>query len=364
MVLFGFFSLILVAVYWINQAVLVFDQLISDGQSAGAVLAYTALTLPSVIAIVLPMSAFAASVYVTNRLNSDSELVVVQATGFSPFRMAFPFLIFGILVTVMTGALMNFLVPLSESEANRQRADLASNVTARFLSPGEFLQPAKGVTFYIGDVTADGVLKGVFLTDARNVSEQTTYIAREAFLVSDTNGPKLVMVDGIAQTLSEPGKRLSITRFDDFSYDIGRLISAVRPPQARPRHLSTISLFRATPDQAAQLNTTKSLMIWDAHRRVAQSLLGGFTTLVGFGTLLLGAFSRFGVWRQILAAIGLMIVLKMLDNMILSLPRDIEGSWAFNYVVVVLSAVVCWALLKYAGRERSSRKPMVDEAVA
>ena len=63
MLLFGFFSLILVAVYWINQAVRVFDQLIADGQRAWAVLTLSALSLPLVIAIVMPMAAFAAAVY-------------------------------------------------------------------------------------------------------------------------------------------------------------------------------------------------------------------------------------------------------------------------------------------------------------
>ena len=356
LVVFGFFSLVLVAVYWINQAVLVFDRLIADGQSAGAVLAFTALTLPKVIGIVLPMSAFAASVYVTNRLNSESELVVVQATGFSPFRIAVPYLVFGLIVAIMTGALMNVLVPMAEREATRQRADLANNVTARFLSPGEFLQPSKGVTFYIGELTPEGVLQSVFLSDARNPDEQTTYIAREAFLVSDVNGPKLVMVDGIAQILSEPGQRLSITRFDDFSYDIGRLIAAVRPPQPSAGHLSTLALLGVNAQQAETLNSTTALLVWDAHRRIAQSLLAIFTTLIGFATLLLGAFSRFGVWRQIIAAIALLIVLKMLDNVTLSMPRDVQGSWMFNYIIIITSAVVCWSLLKFAARERKPRR--------
>lgn len=34
MMLFGFFALVLVAVYWVNRAVLLFDDLIADGQSA------------------------------------------------------------------------------------------------------------------------------------------------------------------------------------------------------------------------------------------------------------------------------------------------------------------------------------------
>ena len=88
MMLFGFFALVLVSVYWINRAVSLFDQLISDGQSAWVFLEFTALTLPNVIRLVLPVAAFVASVYVTNRLASESELVVMMATGFSPFRAA------------------------------------------------------------------------------------------------------------------------------------------------------------------------------------------------------------------------------------------------------------------------------------
>ena len=59
--LFGFFALVLVSVYWINRAVSLFEQLISDGQTALVVLEFTALTLPLVISVVLPIAAFAAS---------------------------------------------------------------------------------------------------------------------------------------------------------------------------------------------------------------------------------------------------------------------------------------------------------------
>ena len=90
MVLFGFFSLVLVLVYWINRAVVLFDQLIADGQSAIVFLEFTALSLPAVIRLALPIAAFAAAVYVTNRMTTDSELTVVRATGYSPFRQARP----------------------------------------------------------------------------------------------------------------------------------------------------------------------------------------------------------------------------------------------------------------------------------
>jgi hypothetical protein len=54
------------------------------------------LTLPNVIRLMLPVAAFVAVVYTTNRMAGESELVVMQATGFSPFRLARPVLYFGI----------------------------------------------------------------------------------------------------------------------------------------------------------------------------------------------------------------------------------------------------------------------------
>ncbi len=98
MMLFGFFALVLVTVYWINRAVVLFDRLIADGQSAWTFLEITALTLPYVIRIVLPVAALVAAIYATNRLSGESELVVMRATGFSPFRIARPVVYFGLIV--------------------------------------------------------------------------------------------------------------------------------------------------------------------------------------------------------------------------------------------------------------------------
>ena len=62
---FGFFALVLVSIYWINRAVQLFEQLIQDGQTALVVLEFTALTLPLVISVVLPVAAFAAAAFGT-----------------------------------------------------------------------------------------------------------------------------------------------------------------------------------------------------------------------------------------------------------------------------------------------------------
>ena len=49
LIFFGFFALVLVAVYWVNRAVSLFETLIGDGQTALVVLEFTLLTLPMVM---------------------------------------------------------------------------------------------------------------------------------------------------------------------------------------------------------------------------------------------------------------------------------------------------------------------------
>jgi len=237
-VLFGFFSLVLVSVYWINRAVVLFDRLIADGQPASVFLEFTALSLPNVVRMVLPMSTFAASVYVTNRLASESELVVMQATGYSPWRLARPVVIFGLAVGVFMMALTQYLVPTSLEQLRFRENQISGSLSAKLLREGEFMNPTAGVTFYIREITPEGVLKDVFLSDSRDEGRTTTYSSIDGFLVDEPSGPKLVMVNGIAQTLKNEELSLTKTRFTDFAYSISSLIdgpdSLYRPLDQRP----------------------------------------------------------------------------------------------------------------------------------
>jgi lipopolysaccharide export system permease protein len=197
--LFGFFSLVLVLIYWINRAVGLFDRIIGDGQSALVFLEISLLTLPNVIRVVLPVSAFAAAVYTTNRLTQDGELVVMQATGFSAFRLARPVLYFGLCVTLMLILLYNVIVPASRAVLADRTSEISANLTARLLVDGKFVHPTDGITFYIRDISETGELQDVFLADDRGAGTRTTYSARRALLVRGDIDPKLIMFDGMSQ---------------------------------------------------------------------------------------------------------------------------------------------------------------------
>lgn len=354
--LFGFFSLILVMVYWINRAVVLFDQLIADGQSAGVFLEFTALSLPGIIRLALPIAAFAASVYVTNRMTNESELVVVQATGYSAFRLARPVLYFGLFVAILMSLLMHVLVPMSTARLNDRTAEVAQNATARLLTEGRFLEPAQGVTLYIREISPAGELKNVFLSDQRDAGREITYTASQAYLVRTEDDTQLVMIDGLAQTLDNANNQLFTTSFEDFAYNIGSLITVSSTDRRRSRELSTAELLFPTEALAVETGKSKGDLIVEGHDRFAQSILGLVASLLGFAALMIGGYSRFGVWRQIVFAIMLIIAIKAFETVGLNIARQNPNLWIASYAANAVGLLIVWFLLFKSSRPALFRR--------
>ena len=365
LVLFGFFALVLVSVYWVNRAVILFDRLIADGHSAGVFLEFSALSLPGVIALVMPMAAFAAAVYVTNRLSGDSELTVVQATGYSPWRLARPVLVFGLAIALMMSVLTHFLVPASIAQLKEREVEISGSVSARLLRDGTFLHPGPGVTFFIREITPEGELRDVYLSDRRNPEREITYTAERAYVVPGETGPRLVMVSGLAQTLTLETGRLSTTTFSNFTYDISNMIVQNQALNLRPKDLSTFDLMFAPEAMAELTRTTLARINEELHGRFQQALLCVVAAMIGFATLLTGGYSRFGVGRQIVVAIFLLVVVKLVESAVTDPVRDDARLWPLVYLPSAVGMTIAAGLLHIAARPfRPGRRAALREVAA
>ncbi|MBE1284563.1 MAG: LPS export ABC transporter permease LptF [Rhodobacteraceae bacterium] len=347
---FGFFALILVTVFWINRAVVLFDRLIGDGQSVLVFLEFTALSLPNLIRMVLPMAAFAASVWVTNRLNSESELTVMQATGFSPWRLARPALAFGLVTAAMMTALTHYLLPASINQLSVRESEVARNLTARLLSEGSFLHPAPGVAFFIRQIEPDGTLRDVFLSDRRDPEQSVIYTGARAFLVRDGDQANLIMVDGLAQRLDMNDRTLSTTVFSDFSYNISSVLNRDDSRQRNIRAIPTLELMLDREGVTEQEGYTEGQMVSELHLRFARALVCVAVTLIGFSTLLVGGFSRFGVWKQAAGAFVLLILLEVLRGVVAEPVLNNPKLWPLTYLPTLIGLACAALFLKISGR--------------
>ncbi|WP_244430340.1 LPS export ABC transporter permease LptF [Roseivivax halodurans] len=350
LVLFGFFALVLVSVYWVNRAVMLFDRLIGDGHSAGIFLEFTALSLPNVIRLVLPMAAFAATTYVTNRLTSDSEMAVVQATGYSPWRLARPAFVFGLMVMAMMLVLSHVLVPASLGQLREREGEIAESVSAQLLREGQFLHPSADVTFYIRDITADGELTDVFLSDRRQEGRNVTYTADSAYVLREDGATNLVMLNGLAQTLDLDTERLSTTTFSDLTYDISGLVASGGSQRPRTYAMSTWNMLTRTEEMAELADDPVGEVLEEAHGRFQQPLLALVAALIGYAALMVGGYSRFGLGRQIVFAIFLLVVVKLTESLVTTPVRANAMLWPLIYLPTLVGLGITAALLHVASR--------------
>lgn len=347
---FGFFALVLVSVYWINKGVDLFDQLISDGQTILAFLELTTLALPPIIMMVLPVAGFVATLYVFNRLITDSELVILQTAGISPLRLLLPVFYFGAIMAFLVAGLSNGLAPQAEARF-RERSDILGNdLVAQLLRAGVFQSPISGVTIYISDISPEGELQGLFIHDRRNETREVTYRADRGYLLRNAENARMILVSGRSITLDRTTNRLSNLSFERLNYDITRAQypTATGRGEGLPeneRAMSTPALIAADQDLANLAGVPLDRIKWELHYRFAQAMFAFFVPLIAASCLMLRNFSRLGLWAQIMLAVGLVIPLQMSKNLLSAQVINAPHLAPLAYMQPLVCAVVFGAVL-------------------
>ena len=328
---FVFFLCVFTLIFWINRAVDLFDQLISDGHSSSILFQVALLSLPSTITTVFPLACFAAVIFVTNRLKNESELTVFQSAGLSPWRMNRPYFIFGLLGMLILGVFTTFVVPNTAKILYEKQKELDTSMSAQLLQEGKFIHPIKGVTFYIKGIENDGTLLNVFLYDRRNKDEFLTYTATRAFLAKDDNKIFLYMENGLIQTFSNLRKSLSTIEFKSISVDLSDALTKKENNIILLSHVPTWLLIKNKHEVATATEASKGSILWELHNRLHRPMFCFVAAILGFSTLLIGSYNRFGFGKQIALAISIMVVIKITESYSTKLSIQNSLLWPLIY---------------------------------
>lgn len=127
----GAFILVLVsltATIWITQALRDVDLMTNRGQTILIFLGITSLIVPLLILVIAPIAMVISVGHVLNKLSTDSELIVMNAAGMSPWRLFKPFVATAAVVALMVAMLSAWGAPKSmrllRNWATEVRADL------------------------------------------------------------------------------------------------------------------------------------------------------------------------------------------------------------------------------------------------
>lgn len=341
--IFVFFLFVFTLIFWINRAIGLFDRLITDGHSSSTLFQFALLSLPSITTIVFPLACFAAVIFVTNRLKIDSEFTVLQSAGLSPWRLNKPYFIFGILCMLILGFFTTFVVPNTAKILHEKQLELDSSVSARLLKGGKFIHPFKGVTFYIKEIESDGTLLNVFLHDRRNKDEFLTYTATRAFLAKDENRTVLYMENGLIQTIGTSIKELSTTEFKSVAIDLSDAIKKGGNNTTYLSHVSTWLLIKNRQEVATSTRASAGSILLELHNRFHRPMFCFVAAILGFSSLLIGNYNRFGFGKQIALAVSIIVLIKITESYTTKLSLHNFLLWPLIYfpsLIGIISSVI------------------------
>ncbi len=350
---FLFFVLVFTGVIWLTQSLRVIDTVVNNGQSARVFLELTALLLPTVLSIVLPVSAFAATLYIVNRLHTDSEIVVLMGAGVSGRRLLRPVAIFGAAVVAVLLVITLYLMPTTKRMMHERVTEVRGDVAAAFLREGAFLAPTRQVTVYLRRMGRPGEMLGVFVHDERDRDQITTYTAERAILVPGGETPRIVMFDGIAQSRPATGGPLSLLRFERFTYDLGQLENSDAVRQKKPSEFYLPTLLTADGDELGPYEVGEFRA--EGHEALSSPFYALALSLMAAATIVSFGFSRRGFAQRILLAVVAGVALRVIGLAAKSLTATEAALWPLMYVPPAIGVAAALWMMSSLGM--AARKP-------
>ena len=222
------FALVLVSltgVIWITQALRGIDLMTSQGQTIVTFLGITSLVIPALVLIIAPISLMISISHTLNKLATDSEIIVMNAAGFSPFRLFRPFFYATCVVALMVAFIGAYLAPDGMRRIKQWDAEITADVMTNILQPGRFAQLDQNLTVRIRERRPGGVLGGIFVDDRRDPKERDTIIADHGTVLKNESGSYLVLEDGNLERF-EAGKRDPVlVEFSKHAFDMSKYAS-------------------------------------------------------------------------------------------------------------------------------------------
>jgi lipopolysaccharide export system permease protein len=257
------FALVLVSltgVIWITQALRGIDLMTSQGQTIITFLGVTSLVIPALVLIISPIALMISISHTLNKLATDSEIIVMNAAGFSPLRLFRPFLYATVVVAIMVAFIASYLAPDGLRRLKQWDAEITADVLANILQPGRFAQLDQNLTIRIRERQPGGVLVGIFVDDRRDPKERVSIIADHGTILKNEGGSFLILEDGNLERF-EVGKRdPALVAFGRYAFDMSKfsqghdvalgireryLWELLNPPADDPIYMQLSGQFRA-----------------------------------------------------------------------------------------------------------------------
>jgi lipopolysaccharide export system permease protein len=332
----------LTTIVWLATALKQLDLIVSQGQGFVLFLKMTFLTLPSLMALIAPNAMLMAALYTLDRMNGDSELIVMTAAGAPIWRIGAPFVLLASMVCVVILICNLWVMPASMRALRALITQVRTDVISQVLQPGRFSSTEPGLTFHIRDRSPTGDLLGLLVHDERDDKQLMSYLADRGRIISNDDGAYLVMFDGHVHRYEtkSPDQGVQIVAFDQYVLNISDLNpKETGSKELRPRERYLGELLDPDPKLLKAKGAVGQLRT-ELHDRFSTPFYPLLFAFLAVAILGHARTTRESRWAQILIAAGIAVGLRVSGLTASNLVTLSAGATPLVYVIPIAAIIV------------------------
>ena len=283
-------TVLLTSVIWLVASLKLLDLVINRGQSASTFLYLILLYLPTPLVIIMPIAFFFAALFTLQRLQAESELVVMASAGFSLRQLAMPVLGAAAIVMALTYACLLFLAPGGQRVLRDKLSDIRADMAGALLNEGEFNPVSQGLTVFIRQLSSNGEMRGILVHNNRDRAHPVTYLAEKGILAKTPAGTRLIMVDGTVESGVKGGEQLQVLHFQSYTLNLDQFSGPARYTLRKMEERYLGELF--WPPEPGVTQKIRQQFFAEGHNRLAQPLYCLAFALIALAAVLRGRRQR------------------------------------------------------------------------
>jgi lipopolysaccharide export system permease protein len=340
----GAFLVVLVsltAVIWVTQALHDIDIMTSQGQTILVFIGITGLIIPLLVLVIAPIALVIAAAHVLNKLSTDSELIVMNASGMSPWVLFRGFMAVAIVVSLLVAAISAYFAPEGLRLLRDWLTEVRANVVSTIVQPGRFTSIEKNVTLHIRERRPNGQLAGIFLDDQRNPKERVTVMAETGELLDNDKGTFLVLQKGVIQRRRPDRRDPAMVTFGRYAFDLSQFAGGASAVKYSIRERYLWQLLFPDPKDPMLLEQPGQFRA-ELHNRLVAPLYPIAFVVIAFAYLGAPRTNRQSRTLSMLGAIGGVALVRLVG--FASTVFGASEPWMLSLQYITLAAAIGFGL--------------------
>jgi len=232
--------------FFINQLLVLAEEIFSKKVPFGDVIRFVVFSLPSILALSLPFGALVGSLMTMGRFSSDNEILAFRACGVAQYRILRPLVAIGVLLFLISFVMNDYFLPLGNIRLGSMYRKIL------YTNPGIELEPYsvkryQDTVIVTGDIQ-ENVIKNITIIDKTADKEKRVITARSGYLQEsrDQKGVISIRLDQVFSHVSDASAadRYEFTSSKSMIYNILLKDFSASFINPGPREMRSIDVWR------------------------------------------------------------------------------------------------------------------------